>query len=87
MNMNTKKKAHFRFSEFNIPFGSKLTYVCDKTVQASVVDDRHISYNGKVMSMSALAQKVKGVQYPAQGTLWFSYRGVRLSDLRKKFGK
>ena len=34
-----------------------------------------------------LAQKIKGFNHPVQGTVWFTYNGERLSDLRDRLEK
>lgn len=76
------RRGPFRFSNVGIEIGSKLQFVDDPKVTVEVVDDRHIEYDGETTSMSALAQKLKGFSHAVQGPLWFSYEGVRLSDLR-----
>ena len=53
----------------------------------TVVDDRHIEYNGETTSLSALAQKLKGFTHPVQGTIWFAYNGEKLDDLRKRIAQ
>lgn len=78
------KRGPFRFSACNIPFGSEIVYIEDNSVRPTVVDDRRISYNGETTSLSALAQKLKGYDHPVQGTLWFTYDGERLADLRDR---
>ena len=45
------------------------------------------SDNGETTSLSALAQKIKGFDHPVQGTVWFTYNGERLSDLRDRLEK
>ncbi len=78
------RKGAFRFGDCNIPFGSEITFIDDSNIKAIVVDDRHIQYNGETTSLSALAQKLKGFHYPVQGTLWFTYKGEKLVDLRNR---
>ena len=80
----TARRGPFRFSECNIPVGSEIAFIEDETVKATVVDDRHIEYKGETTSVSALAQKLKGFEHPVQGTLWFTYQGERLTDLRDR---
>ncbi len=80
----TAKRGPFRFSVCNIPFGSELSFVEDPTIKVKVVDDRHIEYNGETTSLSALARKLKQFDHPVQGTLWFSYKGETLVDLRER---
>ena len=78
------KKGPFRFSAYNIPVGSELVYVDDESIRVVVVDDRRIKYEGEVTSVSALAQKLKGFEHPVQGTLWFTYKGEKLTDIRER---
>ena len=83
----TARRGPFRFSEVGIPFGSELTFVDDESIKVTVVDDRHIEYNGETTSVSALAQRIKGFDHPVQGTLWFKYKGKRLNDIRDEMEK
>ncbi len=81
------RRGPFRFSDVGIPFESEITFIDDPSIKATVVDDRHIEYNGETTSLSALAQSLKGFDHAVQGPLWFSYKGERLSDLRNRLGK
>ena len=78
------RRGPFRFSQVGIPFGSEIVFIDDPTVKPTVIDDRHIEYNGETTSVSALTQKLKGFDHPVQGTLWFTYKGKKLSDLREE---
>lgn len=78
----TARRGPFRFSDCGIPVGSKIAFIENSSIEATVVDDRHIEYNGETTSVSALAQKLKGFTYPLQGPLWFTYHGKRLADIR-----
>ncbi len=78
------RRGPFRFSACNIPVGSELVYIEDESVRVTVVDDRRIRYNGELTSLSALAQRLKHLNHPVQGTLWFTYKGEKLTDLRKR---
>lgn len=80
----TARRGPFRFSDCGIPIGSQIEFIEDSTVKATVVDDRRIEYNGETTSVSALAQKLKGFTHPVQGTLWFTYQGEKLTDIREK---
>ena len=64
--------------------GAEIEFIDDAAIKAVVIDDRHIEYNGETTSVSALAQKLKGFDYGVQGTLWFTYRGERLADIRDR---
>ena len=78
------KKGPFRFSKYKIPFGSTLTFTEDPSIEVSFADDRHISYNKIVTSMSRLAQELLGSENPVQGTLYFEYMGEKLTDRRDR---
>ena len=78
------KRGPFRFSAYGIPVGSELVYIEDDTIRVTVVDDRRINFEGEITSVSALAQKLKGFNHPVQGTLWFTYKGEKLTDLRDR---
>ena len=78
------KRGPFRFSAYGIPVGSELVYIEDDTIRVTVVDDRRINFEGEITSVSALAQKLKGFDHPVQGTLWFTYMGEKLTDLRDR---
>lgn len=80
----TVRRGPFRFSACNIPVNSEIAFIEDPSVHAKVVDDRHIEFNGETTSVSALAQKLKGFEHPVQGTLWFTYEGERLADIRDR---
>lgn len=83
----TVRKGPFRFSECGIPVGSVIEFTEDETIKATVVDDRHIEYDGETTSLSALAQRLLGFKYPVQGTIWFKYKGKKLTDIRDEIEK
>jgi len=83
----TARRGPFRFSDVGIPFGSEIVYIEDDTIRPTVVDDRHIEYNGETTSLSALAERLTGVGHAVQGTLWFTYNGEVLNDLRSRLEK
>lgn len=81
----TSKRGPFRFSTCKIPIGSTLKLIDDQiSAEVTVVDDRHVEYNGETTSLSALAKQLKNFDHQVQGTLWFSYNGERLTDIRDK---
>lgn len=83
----TARKGPFRFTECGIPVGSVIEFIEDASIKATVIDDRKIEYNGETTSVSALAQKLKGFDHAVQGTLWFTYKGKRLTDIRDEIEK
>lgn len=78
------KKTRFRFSEVGIPVGVELTFIPDKTIKVYVADDSHVEYNGETWSMSKLTQVLLKRNSPVQGTLYFAYKGKRLTELREE---
>jgi hypothetical protein len=81
------RKGPFRFTECGIPIGATIEYVEDPSVTATVIDDRKIEFQGETTSVSALAQKLKKFDHAVQGTLWFTYKGRRLKDIRDEMNK
>lgn len=78
------RRGPFRFGACDIPVGSEIAFVDDPEIRAVVVDDRHIEYRGETTSVSALAQRLKGFEHAVQGTIWFTYRGEKLADIRNR---
>lgn len=83
----SSRRGPFRFGECGMPSGAELVYIDDPTIKVKVVDDCHIQYGNETTSLSALAQRLKGFDHPVQGTLWFTYQGEVLADLRNRLGK
>ena len=81
------KRGSFRFSMCGIKKGEKVVFIEDSSIQPIVIDDRRIEWDGQTTSLSALAQQLKGFNHPVQGTLWFTYNGVKLTELRDKIEK
>lgn len=78
------KRGPFRFSKYDIPVGAKIKYLNNPEIEATVVDDRHISYKGVTTSVSALAQELLETDYVVQGTAYFTYQGEKLTDRRDR---
>ena len=77
----TSRRGPFRFSMCGIAPGEKVVFVDDSSVIATVIDDRHIEYNGETTSLSALASSLKNGASVA-GPMYFTYNGRLLSDIR-----
>lgn len=78
------KRGRFKFSKYEIPVGAIIKYINDPSIEATVVDDRHISYKGVTTSTFALAQELLESDYPVQGTAYFTYEGEKLTDRRDR---
>ena len=69
----------------DIPVGSELLFSRDENIKAKVIDNKLIECNGEVASLSATAQKLLGVAWPAQGPIYWIYKGETLDERRKRF--
>ncbi len=73
-------------TDCKIPKGDYIEFMQNPDIKARVNDDRTIEYDGMVMSITALADKIysdRGEARPnSAATTMFSYRGERLTDLR-----
>ena len=76
------RRPPFNFIDYGIQPGEHIVFIEDDSVRPTVVDGRHIEYEGQVTSVSRLAQDLKGFDHPVQGTLWFTYKGKTLADIR-----
>ena len=86
-NQQAARRGPFRFGECGIPNGAELVFVDDPGIKVTVVDDRHIQYGNETTSLSALARHLKNFDHPVQGTLWFTFNGEVLANLRDRLGK
>ena len=76
-------RSKFKFSELGIPIGAELEYIYDKSIKVYVSDEnRRVTYNGEEYSLSGLAKVLSNSSRGVQGTLYFSYNGEILTDLR-----
>lgn len=81
------RRGPFRFSEVGIPVGSKVQFIDDSSIQATVLDDRHVEYNGETTSLTRLAMELKHVTRALQGPLYFTYEGETLAARRIRLEK
>ena len=84
-----EKAAPFRFSMVNIPIGAELEFCRNAKetsgISCTVFDDRRVSYNGRVWSLSSLVSELTGI-VSAQGPKYFKYQGEWLNDIRERNG-
>ena len=86
-------KAHqermkpFAFSMCNIAAGEQVEFClngCEKSgAICTVVDDKHVEYNGEIWTLTGLAQFLSGKK-PLQGPRYFKYKGEWLIDIRNQ---
>ena len=86
-----ERLAPFAFSLCNIPIEAEIEY-CNRSDEKSgltcvVVDDHTVEYDGKKWSLTALASMLMQSKWSVAGPRYFKYKGERLNDIRKRFGK
>lgn len=83
-----ERLSPFTFSKCNIPIGATLIYVNrgskNSGVQCVVVDDKTVEYQGRKLSLSALATELTGGKWSVAGPRYFKYNGEWLNVLRAK---
>lgn len=71
-----------------MPIGSTIEFLRDRTIKATVVDETHIVLNGVKMSVSGatlwLLNQDGKEKKSVQGTLYWLYGGVTLSELSNR---
>lgn len=81
------KKPALTFSVLGIAAGEELTFIKDDTIKVYVHSDlRHVIYKDEKISMSKLATRFLGAKNQVAGTLYFLYKGKRLTDIGKEKG-
>ena len=84
-----ERLAPFAFSMCNIAVGEQIEFIyngCDKSgTLCTVVDDKHVEYNGETWSLTALAKHLLGdVKLALAGPRYFKYKGEWLNDIRSR---
>lgn len=77
-----ERQSPFRFSMCNIQPGEELEYCNNPEIKCTIVDDKTVSYQGQIYSLSALAQLLTGSKYSVAGPRYFKYRGEWLNDVQ-----
>lgn len=83
-----ERMSPFAFSKCNIPIGVVITFFNkgndNSGAQCTVVDDKTVEYQGRRLSLSALATELMGSKWGVAGPRYFKYNGEWLNDLRAK---
>lgn len=81
-------RANFRFSMIGIQEGEEIEFIPTK-IQVRVADDNHVEYQDRIFTLSAFTgtympeeKRIPSGAY--QGPAYFSYKGKKLTDLRKE---
>jgi len=74
------RRPSFNFTDMGIPRGSILQFVADPSKTVQVVDDRRVSFNGEIVSMSDITQRLRGNQNYYVGPMpHWTFEGEKLS--------
>lgn len=84
LNEARARRAPFRFDMVGIPAGSEISFSRDENIKARVIDNRFIELEGEKTRLSDSAQKLLGVEWPAQGPLYWMYEGETLDERRRR---
>lgn len=70
-----KRRPPINYLQCGIPEGAEFKYVKDPNITVKVLDGRHIEYNGKKTSISAVANELLG-GVKVDGTYYFTYKDI-----------
>ncbi|MCF7831893.1 MAG: GIY-YIG nuclease family protein [Candidatus Pacebacteria bacterium] len=84
LNQARTRRAVFNFEMVKIPIGSELIFINDENIKVKVIDNRSVEFNGQTTSLSKAAQGVLGVDWPAQGPIYWMYEGETLDERRRR---
>ncbi len=76
------RKSNFSFSALGIAIGEELEFINNPDIKVKVIDDRKVEYLGEYYYLSPLAKILLNISHPVQGSLYFTYNGEVLNDLR-----
>ena len=74
------RKPPLNFLEVGVPIGSTLQFIDGEQV-CSVADPRRVEFEGEVISMSRLAQRLTGLDRALRGSAYFTFNGRKLSEI------
>lgn len=75
------RRPPINFAQCGIPIGAVLVSTDDTTKTVKVVSDRKVEYDNEITSISAVAQQIRGTNYPVPGPMFFTYNGKLVSDI------
>ena len=85
-----ERLSPFSFSACGIPVGAEIEFYASTQkpsgIVCTVVDDKHVTYNEKIWSLSALATELLQVKWQVAGPRFFKYDGEWLNDIRQWLG-
>ena len=86
-----ERLSPFAFSMCNISAGEQIEFCCagneHNGVLCTVVDDKHVEYDGQQWSLSALGKHLLGVKGAVASPRYFKYKGEWLNEIRRRCGR
>ncbi|OAV74461.1 T5orf172 domain protein [Bacteroidales bacterium Barb7] len=80
-NLKKRRNPNFNFGAMNIPVGSKLLFIGDKSYEVEVCGDRKVLSNGEEVYLTAITHKLMGSDVAAKTISHWSYNGRNLQDI------
>ena len=83
-------KSHTQSFETLDIIGETINYIDDKSIVAKVVNDKEVSFEGKLWRLSPLTREIKerrGELTPSgsyQGSIFWEYKGTKIFDMYGK---
>lgn len=85
-----ERMAPFTFSACGIAVGEHIEFYCignaNTGTLCAVVDDKHVTYNVEIWSLTALAKRLTGTKTAIAGPKYFKYKGEWLNSIRQRLG-
>lgn len=84
-----ERMSVFTFSACKIKFGEQIEFCYQNSKhngeRFTVIDDKHVEFNGESWSLSALAKYLLDAPYRVAGPKYFKFQGEWLNDIRLRF--
>lgn len=78
------RKPPLNFLEVGVPIGSTLQFT--EGIETCLVSDpRRVEFEGEILSMTRLAQKLTGLERSLRGSSYFSFNGRKLSEIYDEY--
>ena len=85
-----ERMAPFTFSMCKIGVGEEIEFWSSNNkptgIMCTVVDDKHVEYDGKVWALTGLAKHLLNATWAMAGPRYYKYKGEWLNDIRRRLG-
>lgn len=76
-----KRRSNLNFYQMGLIDGDVITFVADNNIQATIVSENEVEYNGKEYSLTSLTQELKGLDHSIRPTGEWKFEEQNLLDL------